>query len=288
MARARWADLVDSSQEGPVDEEPPKALLADDSYLGEPDPELESSKRGLNSRLMDSTALETGPKDFAFLLTSAEFEAKDRPSSQGGLDCLTTAAPVVALPSSPAKFTPFLSNPSQFPTADDFQASASPFGPRQSRQKRTRTFTGSLVQVPSGKRPKDAVSEEIHKSVGSSAIALADQHQSDISAPASLYSLPVTDAGAATQSNLPPASEEDWQHREEKRRRALVIVKATPEYTAYVAARYPTDRLKHEPRTPDSTDRAMSKRRWEQEVQQWRAALRGWCEEYGVLDQSGT
>lgn len=286
MARARWADLVDSSQEGPVDEEPPKALLADDSYLGEPDPELESSKRGLNSRLMGSAALETGPKDFAFLLTSAEFEAKDRPA-QGGLDCVATTA-LVASPSSPAKFTPFLSNPSQFPTADDFQASASPFGPRPSRQKRTQTFTGSLVQVPAGKRPKGAVSEEIHKSVGSSAIALADQHHSDTSAPATLHSLPVIDAGTATQSTLPPASEEDWQHREEKRRRALVIVKATPEYTAYVAARHPTDRLKYEPRTPDATDRAMSKRRWEQEVQQWRAALRGWCEEYGVLDQSGT
>eukprot|EP00933_Yihiella_yeosuensis_P052763 TRINITY_DN5087_c3_g1_i1.p1 TRINITY_DN5087_c3_g1~~TRINITY_DN5087_c3_g1_i1.p1 ORF type:complete len:405 (+),score=86.25 TRINITY_DN5087_c3_g1_i1:57-1217(+) len=91
-----------------------------------------------------------------------------------------------------------------------------------------------------------------------------------------------SDAGTEEQS-MPQASEEDWQHREEKRRRALVIVKATDGYKAYAAAKPPSQRSASEPKTPDAADRNMSKRRWELEVQQWRGSLRRWCSENGVL-----
>ena len=36
------------------------------------------------------------------------------------------------------------------------------------------------------------------------------------------------------------------------------------------------------PGTPEPADRRLSKRMWEQQVMQWRTALRRWCEEEGV------
>jgi len=70
---------------------------------------------------------------------------------------------------------------------------------------------------------------------------------------------------------------EDWRHRAEKRGRAGEIIKASAEYLAYCKARPVEERLEDEPRTPEAADRTVSKRRWEQEVQQWRAGLRQWC-----------
>ena len=63
----------------------------------------------------------------------------------------------------------------------------------------------------------------------------------------------------------------------EKRGRVVEMIKATPEYRAYARARPAADRLKDEPRTPEATDQAVSKRQWEHELQQWRAGLRQWC-----------
>lgn len=86
-------------------------------------------------------------------------------------------------------------------------------------------------------------------------------------------------ADGAEEASQAPHHEggEDWKHRVEKRGRAVDMIKATPDYRAYSKARPAGERLQGEPRTPEATDRTVSKRRWEQEVQQWRAGLRQWC-----------
>eukprot|EP00931_Biecheleriopsis_adriatica_P038855 TRINITY_DN22223_c0_g1_i1.p1 TRINITY_DN22223_c0_g1~~TRINITY_DN22223_c0_g1_i1.p1 ORF type:complete len:189 (-),score=45.64 TRINITY_DN22223_c0_g1_i1:84-650(-) len=99
-----------------------------------------------------------------------------------------------------------------------------------------------------------------------------------------IVSKPGEDEPVSVAQSVPPASEDDWQHREEKRRRAVLIVKATPDYQTYAEAGTSTEKEVGAPRTPDASDRAMSKRRWEQEVQQWRASLRQWCEKHRAAE----
>ncbi|CAK0871803.1 unnamed protein product [Prorocentrum cordatum] len=60
------------------------------------------------------------------------------------------------------------------------------------------------------------------------------------------------------------------------------MIKATPDYLAYARGRPVGERLEGEPRTPEASAPAVSKRRWEQEVQQWRAGLRQWYQRHGV------
>lgn len=76
----------------------------------------------------------------------------------------------------------------------------------------------------------------------------------------------------------PAGSEEDWQHREEKRYRALNIVKASEEYQTFAAARANGTICDTEPKTPDAKDRSITKRSWEKEIQHWRLGLRKWSE----------
>lgn len=82
---------------------------------------------------------------------------------------------------------------------------------------------------------------------------------------------------------VPEASEEDWQRRTEKRQAAVVAVKMSPEYLAYAATRHQQGHVLAAPvpGTPDPNDRAVSKRHWEEEVRQWRTALRQWGPENG-------
>eukprot|EP00927_Polykrikos_kofoidii_P047662 TRINITY_DN41932_c0_g1_i1.p1 TRINITY_DN41932_c0_g1~~TRINITY_DN41932_c0_g1_i1.p1 ORF type:complete len:399 (+),score=79.17 TRINITY_DN41932_c0_g1_i1:99-1295(+) len=81
------------------------------------------------------------------------------------------------------------------------------------------------------------------------------------------------------------ATEEDWQRRAQKRRNAVAITKASPEYNAFLEVRgRGMDRVVHRtcsdttfvppaPQTPDPEDRSVSKRRWEEDVRRWRAGL---------------
>eukprot|EP00440_Ansanella_granifera_P041575 gb/GFBE01045084.1/.p1 GENE.gb/GFBE01045084.1/~~gb/GFBE01045084.1/.p1 ORF type:complete len:289 (+),score=43.26 gb/GFBE01045084.1/:1-867(+) len=278
----RWADMVDSSQEAGGDEDSrhdvTRNLLQDDSYCGEPDPDLESSRRGLSRQLETAIELEPGPKDFAFLLPDAGKRSEDGEAPPPDGSQLNASAP---------EFVPTLGNSGQLQEFADEACSGLPTvvtssgpssaskpkrGPPQTRQKRRQAAASGGGQVPYGKRAKAGASEQV-SAASPDVDSAAGQAQ------------PTPRGGGAAASDAPatqpPASEEDWQHREEKRRRALLIVKATPEYSKYAEARHSPDLCGAEaPRTPDASDRAMSKRRWEQEVQHWRAALRQWCEHH--------
>lgn len=82
----------------------------------------------------------------------------------------------------------------------------------------------------------------------------------------------------------PQASEEDWQRRTEKRQAIIAGVKASEEYFAYTAGGVPAEFGEAAPRTPEATDRGISKRQWEDHVRQWRAALRRYGPERSPQD----
>jgi len=63
----------------------------------------------------------------------------------------------------------------------------------------------------------------------------------------------------------PELSEEAWQHRIDKRSRAIASLKDTDMYRLCSGTR---------PRTPDPADRALGKRQWDEVVTQWKRALR--------------
>jgi len=78
---------------------------------------------------------------------------------------------------------------------------------------------------------------------------------------------------------VPEATDEDWQRREEARRKCVQIGKDTEEYRCYLASRpNKDDREASEPTTPDPRDRTVSKRRWGQSMNEWRQALKAYAE----------
>lgn len=76
------------------------------------------------------------------------------------------------------------------------------------------------------------------------------------------------DSDDAADGKPAELSEEDWQHRINKRRRAIADIKATEPYL----------RLRtsgpNRPTTPDPADRTMNKRRWDHVVGLWKEAFR--------------
>lgn len=270
MAKPRWADLVDSSQETAREEDSRhdamRNLLRDDSYGGEADPEFESSQKGLNSRLAANVSLHsspkemvcTGPKDFSFLFENSSTSASSNEAQ--------------AVPACRRRGSTGSQNGA--PTHDAVSSSAE----GDARQKRRQPAATQAGQAPIGKRVK---ANRLASLKENSATTITD---AEFRTSPQESSLSESQQSAAVE-NQSEASSEDWQHREEKRRKAVVIVKATPEYQSWSAQVERNPQLRcaagtPAPRTPDASDRAVSKRRWEQEVQSWRAALKHWCEKH--------
>merc|ERR1740127_242666 len=67
---------------------------------------------------------------------------------------------------------------------------------------------------------------------------------------------------------LPEASEEEWQHRVQTRRKAVAACKASLEYRWCAGARLRGECDGDGLRTPDPTDRTTSKRSWKYKMQQ--------------------
>jgi hypothetical protein len=74
--------------------------------------------------------------------------------------------------------------------------------------------------------------------------------------------------------DLPPASEEEWQRRATKRTAAVEQIKSSAEYKAFKMHHARTPSATPAPRTPDPTDRTISKRAWESGVMKWRTEIR--------------
>merc|ERR1712039_379949 len=83
-----------------------------------------------------------------------------------------------------------------------------------------------------------------------------------------------TDEGRA----MPEVAEEDWQRRIQHRSAAVHYIKSTATYQKLAVAREQgLAEAATRPRTPDPTDRSVSKRDWEKSVQKWRSELQSWA-----------
>ena len=75
---------------------------------------------------------------------------------------------------------------------------------------------------------------------------------------------------------------DEWERRVEKRLSAEAMTKNSPEYQKMLKRRRSAERsgtastLTDLPETPQATDRAISNRMWEKQLQQWRAAIKQW------------
>merc|ERR1712037_1036962 len=97
------------------------------------------------------------------------------------------------------------------------------------------------------------------------------RHRTRKARPAALEILgrPCEESGAAS-GQIPEASEEQWQHRAEMRRKSVALVKSTCAYEWYSLAKPQRAMENCEPSTPDAMDRTISKRQWRCNVERWR------------------
>ena len=89
---------------------------------------------------------------------------------------------------------------------------------------------------------------------------------------------PDTSVKDKAQRSPPYATEERWQERIRHRREGVQHVKKTKPYRNMAAERSADpDAARDAPRTPDSSNREVSKREWEKSVQRWRSDLQRWA-----------
>lgn len=292
-SRPRWCDVRDSSSESLNDSPPapPLAAKSFDSYCETPDQDLAENSSSVLNQLMAQVGSTTPMKFIDFMDQTKKCEAPivETRSVDGTTarthDALTQwqpdpdapefvpmNCPVRPISINPATksaatmaaahedFSIFIDSVATMPATgrvpdgtDQGMVQPTPIKPKI-WQKRKQSATSPLVQTPMGKRLR---AEESSASFDK-------------------------DTGLNITSSLPEASEEDWLRRIEKRKAAVVVVKSSQEYNVYKESV-----LQREgsglpiPRTPDPTDRAVSKRRWEDEVRLWRIALRNQCSNSG-------
>lgn len=191
-----------------------------------------------------SSGVDGGPSDFSFLLDVAKrqeplLEEEGSLGSDGELGLLPSAAPT-------------------------------------SRRRNNRKRRQGAGQAGCAKKPREGghtTAEEVAaQDVDGSAAAdveIADG-EGDV-----MNAVDTADGG------LQPCDEESMLHRLEKRATLIEIIKRSPEYGVLCKTRPSSDRELDDggtpaPKTPDASDRNISKRRWEEDVRHWRLALRQW------------
>lgn len=280
-----WADLCDTSQEGPKSpRRPPVPLNAEsyDSYCQTPDPYekdlAENSEAAMNLQLEqmfknEGVQLGNAPATSSSAQPSAWASSSAAQTSSGAtfsapppvIPVLNLAAAVAATDA--RWWQPNAMAPAFFPTrslvadAGDavgaFRVAQPAPGPPVRRRIMHKRGASALLapspqavsvcpQGPAGKRPREAPTTP--------AVGLSQ-------------------ALAAQRPSPPAASEEDWQRRAKKRREAVEATKETAEYKSLADRRRQQPVDDSAPRTPDWKDR-MSKRSWEEELRLWRLAIR--------------
>lgn len=260
----RWADVSESESDAAEDTAAlPAAPTIDDSYRDAPVASLEDSCGALNSGVR-AVGLDAGPKDFAFLLqdpvvapqhseASGELAGTPNPKSRAADLDRPTPHPVWRLNADAPEFIPTLTAvpligfcpvlPEDMGTPEKGADPLTWLLRGSPRHRGTRKRRSSGFQVPA-KRTK------------------SEEKQA---------------APIPGRQEMPPASEDDWQHRQEVRQRAIDVGKNTREYQWYAEHRQQQQEEEHvegAPMTPDATDRSVSKRRWKYDVYQWRLALK--------------
>lgn len=238
-----WADITASDDENEEVAVLPALPVVDESYREGPLANLENSCDGLNRGVRDLAA----PKAFKFPFQATD-EAENVPKSNISSP-KSTWQPNLHAP----EFIPTMSMacplvgfchmvPEDVGTPEKGADPLHTFGAERRRKGLAgRKRQPSALQVPA-KRSK---SEERHV------------------VPAVLG-----------QSQMPAASEEEWQHRISMRKKAVSVGKETPEYKWFAESKNRDAQELEEPMTPDPTDRKVSKRHWKYAVQLWRTALK--------------
>lgn len=280
-ARPCWADLADSSQECSRDETIHlPAPIVDESYDG-PAVGMDNSRDGLNMRLSKAD-LKAGPIDFSqcsFLMEMGSKDTEKSAASNSASDVADSSMQrskplnpeaVAFVPSAPGAPTPCRAMPP--PSVPQSGAKAKNRGKRPS----------SMVKGAAAKRTRE-MERQIERDGQPQAQPASAEAVS--AGPATARRVGQPQPGVSAASELPPASEDDWQHRIRKRVKVVTTIKAMPEYKVYAALQPLANRLDGEPRTPTAEDRQLSKRRWEYEVQQWRSQLKEWVANNGHEDK---
>lgn len=72
---------------------------------------------------------------------------------------------------------------------------------------------------------------------------------------------------------MPEATEEEWQHREERRMKDVEREKSYPDYEQYLKLVPKESRDDTCPKTPDPKDRSISKRQWKTITDTWKQGI---------------
>lgn len=241
----RWADVSESESDAAEDSVAPVAPTIDDSYRDAPVASLEDSCGALNSCVRAAGLEDEAPKDFAFLLKDpigAPQHSEEGPSPRS-----------VWRPNADApEFIPTLSAYPLIGFCPIFQEDA---GTPEKGADRLSWLLRRDTPRNRGVRKR--------RSSGLQAPAKRTRSEEKQAAP------------VPGHHEIPDASEEDWQHRQEVRQRAIDAGKSTREYQWYSEQRkQEEERVESVPMTPDAADRSVSKRRWKYDVHQWRLALK--------------
>eukprot|EP00913_Durusdinium_trenchii_P031870 g29848.t1 len=249
-SRPRWADLVESEEEN--DTEDLRPALDDASYREAPVASVEEQRRddsrsGLNAKFARSAV--AGPKDFSFLLPRDDQVANGRRRGDtekrgAGLQC------------TPEK----LGRPSTEEQNGQWEDGNIHI------QESPRKAPGPGARKRRPALPQQAFPQKSNKS-----------HLRETALPRGRAIGPCSETGSSVQSEAVEATEEEWEHREVMRGKAVAQSKASPEYQRCQGL----DRLDR-PTTPNHLDRSISKRQWKFLLRDWRFEIQRYLEEHEV------
>jgi hypothetical protein len=227
-------------------------LLHAESYIETPEPSFDDWNGSVLANLGRATALS---KEELVVEQTAVSSASSSSKARPQLDRSTTMEwqPNVDA----AEFIPMSIpgvNGNSTTREQDVEGTPSASPSRRTRQKRR--VAASERSAPFGNK-RTRTDEELPSSSST---------RPSVSEPVTGGDTPMGDAGN---------TEEDWQRRQEKRTNVVQSIKTTTEYEVMARLRAEGKLGQSAPRTPDGTDRNISKRKWEQEVMYWRNTLRG-------------
>lgn len=251
--RGRWADLSETEDEELGVEQGVALTLDDNSYQHPPPAE------GLVDLIAGSAKLGNAPSNFSFLFAKGMPSTPSTEAAQG-----TEVAPSEDALSDVATSENVSTSTAPVPQAALPIVTENPPSPSKSRARKrqpTHRQDDPSAKVSRSREPERKAAPESNG-----------------------WDRQRTESGeswgrqrtASSQGQIPEASEEEWQHRIDGRKKAVAQGKDTDEYRWFASnARCGAGDAgelsgRAAPSTPDPTDRAISKRRFKEDLLQWR------------------
>merc|ERR1719183_567578 len=202
-------------------------------------------KDGINSRCQ--SVLKQGPLDFTFVLNKEGVNNTSFPDTieedmMEDVGASSSTAPPPSLPLN-ASATAFV------PMSSQNRLSPQPSSPEMPPPSALPASTGQKTRRIRGKRPAPGAVQPMQ------APAKKQKAKDKEVAPP-----PPCRRGQCGQDAVPPATEEEWQHRINKRQKVVRDIKNSKEYNIYIERKPEGEESIDE---PIAEDRSLSKRRWE-------------------------